>query len=933
VAQRIALFDPALRLGTELAEAADRAGIDLIEVTHVTHPALQRANAIIIAPAVAADLEPDQGQGPPRWIIGDASAAGKIASAAAACGAQGVLLTPVGPDALTALVAGEVPSPEIDLARARSLIAASLIDASTQTTLVGLAESFAAHDCVIWWRNGETMIPENARGFPDDAYRVSVAAGARIAAASRTAVILSSPGRRSVIAEALRTTPTEVAGLVAIVTDTTRRFTPGERSDLRAIAARLTRELSLIAGKRRLAAEGEKLLAGSMLDPLTQALTRIAFDQATTSEVANAQRRNEPLAVGMIDVVGMRRINLSYGHRAGDEVLAQLSAQLRAILRGNDRIGRFGGDELALLLIGADLKQSEMVMRKLVDRLSTSLIKHEEDELQVTVRGAVTLIGPGERSGEAAFARVLSGLRHTKGAEVTVVPPSAPLPELDPVADQSSLSSGTVIGGSYRVLHELSRGAMGVVYRGEDLGLGRPVAIKVLRSDLASDKDLVTHFRAEASLLASLHHENLVQIFSLGEHAGDVYFAMELVEGQPLSDVLRTHNERREWFPIGAIVQIAQQIGDALDAMHALGVVHRDVKPANVVLDRSRDRAVLVDVGAAARAGHNNEAAGTPGFSAPESFFGPSDAPEVDVYGLGATVYCMLTGMPPFGSGSLNQVINRQLQEPLVPPSQRRPAMTPAIDEVLAKALAPNPKKRWSSTSAFAVALARALPRGEGPSIPRTRSAQFGVETPESILVPTAGLTAQAAVNLASSGATGRVRATHFRVASKLISLKLGDSALRNITAQNPTLAAALSPTLSPLAWIELDTFIQLLWALNGVSPGSDLPHQIGRAAITASFTRLFGANPGSLSVEAVLGAAPTFWKRYHDWSELMITVRNRYAEIILDGNPGSAHVCDVLGGELERVTELAGGKAVTVDHQSCRCKGAPTCSFLVAWS
>ena len=154
---------------------------------------------------------------------------------------------------------------------------------------------------------------------------------------------------------------------------------------------------------------------------------------------------------------------------------------------------------------------------------------------------------------------------------------------------------------------------MGVVYRGEDLGLGRPVAIKVLRSDLASDRDLVERFRAEAGILASLHHKNLVQVYALGEHAGEVYFVMELVEGQPLSEVLRATLERREWFPTEAIAQIALEIGDALDAMHALGLIHRDVKPANILLDRERDRAVLVDVGVAVKAGDTRDAAGTPG--------------------------------------------------------------------------------------------------------------------------------------------------------------------------------------------------------------------------------------------------------------------------------------------------------------------------------
>ena len=106
---------------------------------------------------------------------------------------------------------------------------------------------------------------------------------------------------------------------------------------------------------------------------------------------------------------------------------------------------------------------------------------------------------------------------------------------------------------------------------------------------------------------------------------------MELVEGQPLSDVLRATLERGEWFPAAAAAQIALEIGDALDAMHALGLIHRDVKPANILLDRERDRAVLVDVGVAVKAGNQSDAAGTPGFAAPESFLEQEGGSQTDV--------------------------------------------------------------------------------------------------------------------------------------------------------------------------------------------------------------------------------------------------------------------------------------------------------------
>ena len=295
----------------------------------------------------------------------------------------------------------------------------------------------------------------------------------------------------------------------------------------------------------------------------------------------------------MVDVAGLRKINLEHGHKVGDEVLAQIATRVRATVRGNDPIGRLGSDELAVLLVGAPQDQAEQVVSKLIAKIQDEPLKIDEHTLiSVRVRGVITEIAPGERSGEAAMARLYGQLRGAKTGEVKIVAPDERPPEGADTPDAGALATGTILGGSYRIVHELSRGAMGVVYRGEDLGLNRPVAIKVLRSDLASDKDLVARFRTEAAILASLHHPNLVQIYALGEHQGEVYFAMELVEGQPLSEVLRATLERKEWFPTEAAAQITLEIGDALDAMHQLGLIHRDVKPANILLDRERDRAV-----------------------------------------------------------------------------------------------------------------------------------------------------------------------------------------------------------------------------------------------------------------------------------------------------------------------------------------------------
>ncbi|MEO8554717.1 MAG: diguanylate cyclase, partial [Kofleriaceae bacterium] len=523
-AKRLGIFDPSRRLIQDLSSAADQADVELVAVG--TDHAKHDLDGLLVPPMMAADLGPAaEHDKVSRWIVGDAANAARVAGAAAIAGAAGVLLTPVSAAALSSIARSDSTSSDLDLARARGLIATSLVDltGAAAETLRAVAEGFTAHDCVIWWKDGAQMVPTMSREVPSEGYRAQIAAAARIAAASGGTVMVGGNEPRSVIADALRSTPTEISGLVAIVSDSGRRFSAAERTDLKAVATRLTRELSWLTSHRRIVAEGERLLAASLHDPLSGAMSRGAFEQTIAHEVAAAARRSEKLSLVLLDIVGLRRINLQHGHKAGDEVLAQVAARLRATVRGNDAMGRPGGDELAVLLVGANDAQAILVVRKIIHRIQSEAIKVDDaTAIPVQLRAVATELGVGERSGEAALARCYGALRTAPIGDVRVVPADDHRQEAtDLGADTGSMSGGTTLGGTYRVVHELSRGAMGVVYRGEDLGLGRPVAIKVLRSDLASDRGLVDRFRAEAGILASLHHKNLVQVYALGEHAGD----------------------------------------------------------------------------------------------------------------------------------------------------------------------------------------------------------------------------------------------------------------------------------------------------------------------------------------------------------------------------------------------------------------------------
>ena len=945
-AKRLGIFDPSRRLIEDLSAAADLADVELVEVGADVSQA--DIDGLLLPPALATELGVPaavQGRAKPvaRWIVGDASAAGRVAGAAASAGAAGVLLTPVSPAALSSISRAEPTSPDLDLARARGLIATSLVDltGAAAETLRAVAEGFSAHDCIVWWKDGPQMVPTMAREVPSEGYRAQVAAAARIAAASNGTVMIGGDEPRSVIADALRSTPNEIAGLVAIVADSGRRFSAAERTDLKAIATRLTRELSWLTSHRRIVAEGERLLAASLHDPLSGAMARGAFEQTIAHEVAAAARRHEKLSLVLFDIVGLRRINLQYGHKAGDEVLAQVAGRLRATVRGNDAMGRPGGDELAVLLVGANDAQAILVARKIIFRIQHEAIKVDDTTLvPVQLRAVASELGAGERSGEAALARCYGALRTAPIGDVLVVAPDDRHDSSDAGTDSGSMAAGTTLGGTYRVVHELSRGAMGVVYRGEDLGLGRPVAIKVLRSDLASDRGLVDRFRAEAGILASLHHRNLVQVYSLGEHAGDVYFVMELVEGQPLSEVLRATLQRREWFPVEAIAQIALEIGDALDAMHQLGLIHRDVKPANVLLDRERDRAVLVDVGVAVKLGDQRDAAGTPGFAAPESFLEQEGGPSTDVYGLAATLYCLLTGRPPFGSGSALQVIQRQLNDPMPPPSQLRPGVSEAVDAVLQKALAPNPKRRYASASTFAIALGRALERTDADVKPAPVAEDITLATVDSVLKPTEGIEEISQVFARiepgmvrpTPQVRGRVRAAHLRVLSRILQHHVGESGMAQLASKRPELASAFASTLAPLAWVGLDELVKALEYTLALLPGAEIPRKVGRGTMSATFARLFGADPASLAAETILQALPTFWARYHDWGEVEVVVAQGIATISIAGYSGSTAVCALLAAELERIVELTGAHA-TSRHEVCRCTSdASRCEFQMTW-
>ena len=196
--KRLGVFDPSGRLIGDLAAAAGRANADL-EAIRSPDARTSHVAALLVAPAVASDLGPPPDGAAPRWIVGDGGNAARVAGAAASASATGVLLTPVSPEALGALGHADPVAPELDLARARSLVATSLVDltGAAADTLRAVAEGFAAHDCIVWWKDGAQMTPTGSRPPPVENYRATIAAATSSVVSAEESASASDPSASS----------------------------------------------------------------------------------------------------------------------------------------------------------------------------------------------------------------------------------------------------------------------------------------------------------------------------------------------------------------------------------------------------------------------------------------------------------------------------------------------------------------------------------------------------------------------------------------------------------------------------------------------------------------------------------------------------------------------------------------------------------------
>ena len=273
----------------------------------------------------------------------------------------------------------------------------------------------------------------------------------------------------------------------------------------------------------------------------------------------------------------------------------------------------------------------------------------------------------------------------------------------------AALVPGDILGG-YRVRAVAGRGGMAVVYRADDLALGRQVALKVIAPQLAGDPSFRERFARETRIAAGLEHPNVVPVYAAGEENGQLFIAMRYVDGTDLQGLLRDSTLTPE-----RAVAIIAQVADALDAAHARGLVHRDVKPANVLIARvgTSEQAYLTDFGLTrdATAGDGltktGQWVGTLAYVAPEQIRGePVDA-RADIYALGAVLYQSLTGLAPFQVGSELEALAAHLDEP--PPRPSNEGAPRALDSVVERAMSKDPARRYRSAGDLGRAASAAI--------------------------------------------------------------------------------------------------------------------------------------------------------------------------------------------------------------------------------
>ncbi len=834
----------------------------------------------------------------------------------------------VGPPDVEAVLGVLTTPPDVNpYVLLRELLGVSVfgLDVTTQLTelAIRLTAACGADDCVI-------ILPEQARCYSARAHSDDVIANLAplcetVCQLATSVIAPPRPDRpyRSFLGLALSQNDAPPLAMLMLCRETSVPFGRDVRVHLRVLANRLSAELSWRLVHDRLLADRDKLRELSRVDPVLGVANRTALQEEMSRLVVATERRGEPISVAVIDVDGLRLINERNGFPAGDAVLAHVAQVARREARSQDIVARYAGDSIALVMPGATLDEATTMLTSILGAIDAIPVVHEDRPINLTVSAGIAELGYDSETGEAALARAMAAREraHLHGEVIALADEST----ADAPA-QPDFAIGTTLGGVYQIRHEINRGAFGVVYRAEDLALGRQVALKLLRPDIARDTAFVDRFRAEAATLARIRNPNLVQVYAFGVDDSNVFFAMELVEGQGLDKRIHSARVRRRHLPLAEVIGIIDEVAGALEAVHRAGMLHRDVKPENVLVDRVYKRCVLVDVGIAVRRGAK-EAAGTPGFTAPEVFGDGSETPATDVYSLGALAYILLTLEAPFTGASPLEILKLQTKQRPRRLTDIRRDLPPAVDDVVLPTLDPDPRLRSQSAREFARALSSVLAQPSvSPRLTLERSAAEPLPERRSI----SGHRVSSRSDLPSTPST---RGILFRSAYEVLGARRGRVWMADVSRRFPELALALAPESSALAWHPTSAFVSLLRSLSDDElECRTIARQLGRTAVDSSFGQFYGADPSAVKPADVLRAVDLFWRCYHSWGAASVIARDTEAELTLRDGVGNALVCASTAGLLSGVIARAGGLSVHVEHGTCICDGADRCAFHLQW-
>jgi serine/threonine-protein kinase len=333
--------------------------------------------------------------------------------------------------------------------------------------------------------------------------------------------------------------------------------------------------------------------------------------------------------------------------------------------------------------------------------------------------------------------------------------------------------------GRFQIVSPLGQGGMATVYKAFQPALDRYVALKLLRAGIVDEPEQRERFEREAKAIARLRHPSIVQVFDFDTVEGQSFLVMEFIDGGTLKNRMTELSSAGKRLPRGDVGRIVGEIADALDTAHHLGIVHRDVKPSNVLMSRS-GRAIMADFGIArilASSGQTQTGVGvgTPEYMSPEQGEGLPVDQQSDIYSLGVMAYELLTGRVPFRADTPLAVVLAHVRDPLPLPSTIDPTIGEDVERVLLKAMAKTPSERYATAGDFAQALSTALSAGPATGSVAIAAAAPGAATASTASVPIVAAAAPASTAPATPAvAAARPKAAAASRAQTLLQWEIG---------------------------------------------------------------------------------------------------------------------------------------------------------------